>query len=165
MSVICFSNVKKMIHFWSAQSLRTRNGLSTTVLNTRDHGEKMNRLKALQKSIFLEKNWWCCVFGGISKKSNYFCFYWTTQRSLLKCIVISWTNWMIYLKRKDQSWLIGKVYWFTKITTSHKFVNSPKVFTAWMEYAANPFYSLDLVPSDCCLFQSRQNFSDSKTFT
>jgi hypothetical protein len=67
--VIWFSNVKKMVHFWSTSSLETRNGLSTTMLNTRDCGvKKMNRFKAFCKSIFIKKRW-CYLYGGILKES------------------------------------------------------------------------------------------------
>ena len=55
-----------------------------------------------QKKVMLSV-WW--DFKGII----FFSFYRTTQRSILKCTVISWTNWMIHLNRKGQNWSIEKV--------------------------------------------------------
>lgn len=53
-SVICFSYFKKVIQFWSALSLGTRNGLSITMSNARDDGVK-NTFKGFRKPIFIKK--------------------------------------------------------------------------------------------------------------
>lgn len=57
----------------------------------------LNQLKALRMPVH-QKIWWY-LFGGISR-NRVFSFYWITQRSIRKCTVIRWTNWMIHLNRK-----------------------------------------------------------------
>ena len=56
-----------------------------------------------QKKVMLSV-WW--DFKGIV---FFLSFYRTTQWSILKCTVISWTNWIIHLNRKGQNWSIEKV--------------------------------------------------------
>lgn len=97
----------------------------------------------------------------------FYSFYRGIPRSILKCPVINWTNWMIHPNRKRPGMTNrrGLVFHCDDGRVRISMVTRQKLLQLLWDEQQYPPYSPDQAPSDYYLLRSLQNVLDGNKFT